>query len=137
MAHVGEIIEQPLTGERITFLETAATTGGDFLKISLEVAPGLQLLDTPGFPNAYRGTAEGARQALRLLQQETQLDWTMLSPSAVIAPGARSGRFRLGGDQLLKDAAGESRISVQDFAMAFIDEAETPAHSRKRFTVGY
>ena len=104
---------------------------------SLEVAPGLQLLDTPGFPDAYRGTAEGARQALRLLQQETQLDWTMLSPSAVIAPGARSGRFRLGGDQLLKDAAGESRISVQDFAMAFIDEAETPAHSRKRFTVGY
>jgi len=104
---------------------------------SLEVAPGQQLLDTPGFPAAYRGSAEGARQALLLLRDEPHLNWTMLSPSAVIAPGERTGRFRLGGDQLLSDPKGESRISVQDYAAAFVDELEKPAHVRRRFTVGY
>jgi putative NADH-flavin reductase len=104
---------------------------------SLEVAPGLQLLDTPSFPAAYKGTAEGARQALKMLGEERDLDWTMLSPSAVIAPGERTGKFRLGGDQLLVDAEGASRISVQDYAVAFVDELEEPAHSRRRFTVGY
>lgn len=104
---------------------------------SLEVAPGLQLLDTPQFPPEYKATAEGARQALRLLRDEDGLDWTMLSPSAVIAPGERTGRFRLAGDQLLRNEAGESRISVEDYAVAFLDEVEKPAHPRQRFTVGY
>ncbi len=104
---------------------------------SLEVAPGKQLLDTPEFPVAYKGTAEGARQALNLLRGEPALDWTMLSPSAVIAPGERTGRYRLGGDQLLVGADGKSHISVEDYAVAFLDETETPAHSRRRFTVGY
>lgn len=103
----------------------------------LEVAPGMQLLDTPQFPAAYRATAEGARKALALLREQGGLDWTMLSPSAVIAPGERTGRFRLGGDQLLANEQGESRISVEDYAVAFIDELEKPAHSRRRFTVGY
>lgn len=104
---------------------------------SLEVAPGKQLLDTPQFPEMYKATAEGARQALQILRDERALDWTMLSPSAVIAPGERTGRFRLGGDQLLADAQGNSRISVEDYALAFIDELEKPAHRRQRFTVGY
>jgi uncharacterized protein len=104
---------------------------------SLEVQPGVQLLDTPQFPAAYKPTAEGARKALGLLREESALDWTMLSPSAAIAPGERTGRFRLGGDQLLKNAEGESRISVEDYAVAFIDELEKPAHVRQRFTVGY
>ncbi|MBP6404913.1 MAG: NAD(P)-dependent oxidoreductase [Proteobacteria bacterium] len=104
---------------------------------SLYVAPGLQLLDTPQFPAEYKPTAEGARQALVLLQAEPTLNWTMLSPSAVIAPGERTGQFRLGQDQLLADAQGNSHISVQDYAVAFIDELEKPAHQRQRFTVGY
>lgn len=104
---------------------------------SLYVAPGLQVLDTPQFPAEYKPTAEGARQALLLLQAEPSLNWTMLSPSAVIAPGERTGKFRLGTDQLLADAQGHSHISVQDYAVAFIDELETPAHKRQRFTVGY
>lgn len=104
---------------------------------SLEVAPGVQLLDTPGFPAAYKASAEGARKALNVLREESALDWTMLSPSAMIAPGERTGRFRLGDDQLLKNELGESRISVQDYAVAFLDELEKPAHSRRRFTVGY
>lgn len=104
---------------------------------SLYVAPGLQMLDTPQFPAEYKPTAEGARQALVLLQAEPTLNWTMLSPSAVIAPGERTGQFRLGQDQLLADAQGNSHISVQDYAVAFIDELEKPAHPRQRFTVGY
>lgn len=104
---------------------------------SLEVAPGLQLLDTPQFPAEYRATAEGARRALQLLRQQQEVDWTMLSPSALVEPGRRTGQFRLGGDQLLADASGQSRVSVQDYAQAFIDELERPAHRRQRFTVGY
>jgi len=104
---------------------------------SLYVAPGVQVLDTPQFPAEYKPTAEGARQALALLQAEPALNWTMLSPSAVIAPGERTGKFRLGQDQLLADAQGNSHISVQDYAVAFMDELEKPAHKRQRFTVGY
>ena len=104
---------------------------------SLFVAPGVQLIDTEGFPPAYKGTAEGARQALALLRAEGSLDWSMLSPSAVLSPGTRSGVFRLGGDDLLTDAAGNSAISVEDYALAMLDEVERPAHSRQRFTVGY
>lgn len=104
---------------------------------SLEVAPGQQLLDGPGFPAEYRGSAEGARDALLWLRDEPTLDWTMLSPSMVIFPGPRTGQFRLGGDQLLFGADGKSQISVADFAIAMLDEAETPKHRRQRFTVGY
>jgi putative NADH-flavin reductase len=104
---------------------------------SLYVAPGVQLLDTPQFPAEYKPTAEGARQALVLLQAEPTLNWTMLSPSAIIAPGERTGQFRLGQDQLLADAQGNSHVSVQDYAVAFINELEKPAHQRQRFTVGY
>ena len=104
---------------------------------SLEVAPGLELLDSPNFPEEYKGPAEGPREALKVLRNEKELDWTMLCPGAVIEPGQRTGQFRLGTDQLLVNEAGESRISVQDFALAMIDELEKPAHSRKRFTVGY
>jgi putative NADH-flavin reductase len=104
---------------------------------SLEVAPGVQLIDTPGFPAQYRATAEGARQALNLLRAESSLSWTMLSPSAVIAPGQRTGSFRSSSDQLITDADGNSAISVQDYALAMVDEIELAAHPRARFTVGY
>jgi hypothetical protein len=104
---------------------------------SLEVAPGLQVVDTPDFPAQWKASAEGAREALKLLRQEQQLNWTMLSPSALIAPGERTGKFRSGTDQLLVDSKGESRISVEDYAVAMIDELERPAHARSRFTVGY
>jgi len=104
---------------------------------SLEVAPGVQLVDTPEFPAQWKGTALGAREALALLRQEVDLDWTMLSPAAFISPGQRTGQFRLGGDQLLSDAAGKSAVSVEDYAVAMIDELETPRHRRARFTVAY
>lgn len=104
---------------------------------SLEVAPGARLVDAPSFPAAYRDEALAGAVFLDLLRSENELDWTFLSPSALIGPGERTGRFRLGGDQLLADEKGNSAISYEDYAVAMIDELEKPAHSRRRFTVGY
>lgn len=104
---------------------------------SLEVAPGIQALDTPSFPAEYKATAEGARQALNLLREEQDLNWTMLSPAAVIAPGVRTGQFRLGKDQMLFDAEAKSHISVEDYALAMIDELEQAQFINQRFTVAY
>jgi putative NADH-flavin reductase len=104
---------------------------------TLEVAPGHILLDAPGFPAAYRPEAEGGRRFLDSLRGERELDWTFLSPFAEFAPGERTGSFRVGGDALLTDANGKSWISMEDYAIAFVDELETPKHSRQRFTVGY
>lgn len=104
---------------------------------SLEVAPGVALIDTPEFPAAYKAEASAGRDFLRMLQKEKDLDWTFLSPSALFEPGARTGKFRLGGDQLLVDAQGKSWISMEDYAIALADELESPKHSCRRFTVGY
>jgi putative NADH-flavin reductase len=104
---------------------------------SLKVAPGKALVDTDGFPEAFKAEATAGARFLERLRSEPDLDWTFLSPSANFAPGERTGRFRLGGDQLLSDAEGRSHISMEDFAIAMVDEVERPAHSRQRFTVGY
>ncbi|HEU5091900.1 MAG TPA: NAD(P)-dependent oxidoreductase [Nitrospira sp.] len=104
---------------------------------SLEVKPGVQSVDLPQFPAEYKQGALATRDALNMLRKETSLEWSFLSPSADLSPGQRTGKFRLGKDQLLKDAKGESRVSVEDYAVAMLDEAERPAHIRQRFTVGY
>jgi putative NADH-flavin reductase len=104
---------------------------------SLEVAPGVALMDTPEFPEAYKPEARGGRAFLEALRAEKTLDWVFLSPSAEFEPGERTGKYRLGGDQLLMDAKGRSWISMEDYAIAFADELEDPKHSRQRFTVGY
>jgi uncharacterized protein len=104
---------------------------------SLEVKPGVQSVDLPGFPAEYKQGALATREALCMLRKETSLEWSYLSPSADVFPGQRTGKFRLGTDQLLTNDQGESRISVQDYAMAMIDEVEKPRHTRRRFTVGY
>ncbi len=104
---------------------------------SLYVAPGLQLIDTPDFPAEYQEGAEGARQALELIRAETALDWSFVSPPALLQPGERSGQFRLGGEQLLMNGEAPASISVADLAVAIVDELERPQHIRQRFTVGY
>jgi len=104
---------------------------------SLEVAPGVRLVTTPGFPVAYKAEAEKGAAFLDLLRAETELNWTFLSPSALFTAGERTGKFRLGTDQLLTAADGKSSISFEDFAVALADEIERPAHIRARFTVGY
>lgn len=103
---------------------------------SLEVAPGVQLLDAPGFPAEWRGIASAHRDALGVYR-EADLDWTYVSPPAMIQPGERRGQFRTGGDQLLSDENGNSHISTDDFAIAILDEVERPQSIRRRMTVGY
>ena len=104
---------------------------------SLEVAPGRKLADTPDFPAEYREEGLAGAVFLDLLRAEKDLDWTLLSPSALFVPGERTGKFRLGNDRLLVDSEGNSTVSFEDFAVAMSDELEHPAHSRRRFTVGY
>lgn len=104
---------------------------------SLEVAPSVKLVDTPQFPEAYKAEANAGTVFLERLKQETELDWSFLSPSALFDGSQRTGQFRLGTDQLLSDASGNSAISFPDYAIAMVNEIEAPAHSRKRFTVGY
>ncbi|WP_454688421.1 NAD(P)-dependent oxidoreductase [Achromobacter aloeverae] len=103
---------------------------------SLEIAPGKRLLDQPDFPQAYKVEATKGAEFLDLLKGAQDLDWTFLSPSAMFMPGERTGKFRLGTDQLLTGEHGSS-ISFEDYAVALVDELEKPAHVRRRFTVGY
>lgn len=106
---------------------------------SLFVAPGVQMVDTPEFaahvpPNIIPG-AKAARDALTALRGNTSLDWTFLSPPALLAPGERSGKYRVGGEQLLMAGDAPAGISVADLAVAIADELEQPRHVRSRFTV--
>ncbi len=103
---------------------------------SLEVTPGLQLVDTPEFPAEWKQGALAARDLLTRLRGETTLDWTFLSPPIALAPGERTGRYRVGGDQLLPgQGEAPAGISVADLAVAIVDEIEKPKHLRARFTV--
>ncbi len=104
---------------------------------SLEVAPGVALIDTPGFPDAYRAEAGAGRAFLDALRGCEDVNWTFVSPGAVFEPGARTGAFRIGGDALLVDVAGNSAVSMEDYAIAFVDEIERPRHRRARFSVAY
>ena len=103
---------------------------------SLEVAPGVRLIDTPNFPAQYKNEAAAGAAYLELLRGVQDLNWTFLSPSALFITGERTGKFRLGIDQLLTTEKGSS-ISFEDYAIALVDELEHSKHSRQRFTVGY
>lgn len=104
---------------------------------SLEAAPGVQLVDTPQFPADWKVGATAARDYLSALRKNTTLDWTFLSPAINLAPGERTGQFRLGTEQPVFDENGESAISVKDLAVAVLDEIEQPQFIQKRFTLGY
>jgi uncharacterized protein len=103
---------------------------------SLEVAPGVQLVDTPEFPSAWMAIALAHRDVLPVLKQ-SDLDWTYFSPAGMIEPGLRTGKFRLGGTRLVANDRGESRISAEDYAVALVDEMENPQNVRKQFTAAY
>ena len=103
---------------------------------SLFVAPGVQLVDTPPFPAEYKQGALAAREALNRLKLETTLDWSFVSPPIGLAPGARTGQYRTGLDNLLPGVGdAPAGISVADLAVAMVDELETPRHLQQRFTV--
>lgn len=103
----------------------------------LEVAPGIRNIDFPDFPTEWIGGALATFQVKGLLYSEDSLEWTFLCPSHSLVPGERTGKFRLGTDKLLIGADGESRISLEDYAVAMIDELEKPKHTGHIFTVGY
>lgn len=109
-------------------------TGG---AASLDVAPGVRLIDTPEFPEEWKVFALGGINFLEDLRAETDVDWTFFSPAAVIEQTPRIGRFRIGTDQLIVDDKGESRIGFADYALAMVDELEKPKFSRARFTAAY
>lgn len=109
-------------------------TGG---AASLEVSPGLRLIDTPEFPEEWKPFASGGIRFLDEIRAETVIDWTFFSPAPLLFEGPRLGHYRAGGDAPVADAAGESKISYADFAIAMVDELEQHRHSRARFTAGY
>jgi len=104
---------------------------------SLEVAPGKMLKETLTLPEPIKKILDEAAAILGRLRGEHELEWTFFSPAAEIGPGKRTGKFRLGGDQLVTDANGKSRISYDDYAIALVDELERGQHIRKRFTIAY
>lgn len=109
-------------------------TGG---AASLELEPGKRLIDAPDFPSDWKPAAMQGIVFLDALRREERIDWTFFSPAALISEGPRLGRYRVGGDRLVTDEAGESRISFADYAIAMVDELEQHRHSRRRFTAAY
>lgn len=103
---------------------------------SLEVAPGLTLLASGHVPAAWLPIATSHSKTLDLLKS-SDIPWTYFSPAGFFEPGQRTGKFRLGKDQLITDEKGDSRISYEDYAVALVDELEYPANIRQRFTIGY
>lgn len=108
---------------------------------SLFVKPGLRLVDTGTLPEAWLpGVKSMAKFFLETLVNERGLDWVFFSPAANLGnltTGVRTGKFRLGKDDLIVDEKGESFISVEDYAMAMVDELEQENHHKERFTIGY
>jgi uncharacterized protein len=137
----GDVYERMVAGAKSIIAATKKSGVKRLLVVggagSLEVAPGQQLIDQPDFPQEWKAGAGSTRQFLYLLKEEPDLDWTFLSPAAVLEPGERTGTFRLGGDQMLVDDQGQCRISTQDYAVAMIDELDRPEHTGRRFCVAY
>jgi putative NADH-flavin reductase len=107
---------------------------------SLKTPEGIELIDSPQFPAAYeqfKPGIRGTRELYYLLKQEPSLDWVFIAPSVVIAPGERTGKFRIGKDHVLYNDKGESKISLEDYAVALVDEMERPQHHNERITIGY
>jgi putative NADH-flavin reductase len=102
----------------------------------LNVAPGVTLVDSGYLPEAYHPIARAHIKALNVLRT-SPIDWTYLAPAAYFLPGERTGQFRLGKDELIADAQQDSRISMEGYAIALVDELEKPSHRRQRFSVGY
>jgi uncharacterized protein len=134
--------ERELVAAAKTLLAGLAQTGVRLLLVggaaSLTVgANGATVVDDPKFPAAFRDLALACVSQLEVCRADDRANWTYLSPPALLEPGERTGKYRLGRDELLVDATGNSTISVEDFAVALLDEAERPKHPRMRFTVAY
>lgn len=122
-----------ITAAEISAVKRVVVVGGAG---SLEVAPGLQLVDTPEFPAAYHALALAHREAYKLWLKST-LDWTFFAPAAYIFPGDKKGNYQIGSSQLLSDASGNSAISYADYAEAFVSVVEQNQHVKSITTVAY
>lgn len=130
-------IEALVAGVKQAGVQRVLIVGG---AASLFVAPGVTLLASGHLPAQWLAIAQAHADVLGWLRTSDAakgLEWTCFSPAAFIEPGERTGKFRLGGDDLMMDAQGQSRISAEDYAIALVDELERPQHARQRFTVGY
>jgi putative NADH-flavin reductase len=103
---------------------------------SLEVAPGVTVIASGHLPAEWMPIAVSHANLLDQLKK-TGINWTYFSPAGFFVPGERTGKFRLGTDQLIANEQGDSRISLEDYAIALVDELEAPKHERARFTIGY
>jgi putative NADH-flavin reductase len=103
---------------------------------SLEVAPGVTIIESGNLPQEWMAIAVSHAKVLEMAKQSA-INWTYFSPAGFFVPGERTGKFRLGTDQLIANAEGDSRISLEDYAIALVDELESPKHERARFTIGY
>ncbi|NNH74059.1 NAD(P)H-binding protein [Nocardia uniformis] len=97
------------------------------------------LTEQPDFPAELLPIADACNRQFEVFRaaQDGPVNWTYVSPPALLEPGVRTGDYRLGTDELLADADGNSAISMEDLAVALVDEAERPKHHRTRFTAGY
>lgn len=118
------------TGVRLLVVGGAAT-------LTVPGTGGSTVMDDPEFPATLRDLALACAQQLEACRAEAGVDWAYLSPPALLEPGQRTGRYRLGADELLLDTENNSTISMEDLAVALLDEAEQPKHHRTRFTVAY
>lgn len=105
---------------------------------TLFCAPGLRVVDSGAIPDAIMGGVKSLGEFyLNTLMNEKAIDWIFFSPAGTLEPGKRTGKFRLGKDDLIIDENGISHISVEDYAVAMVDELENPKHHYERFTIGY
>ena len=104
---------------------------------SLYVAPGLKLVDSESFPDDWKAISSAHAGALELYENESELDWTVLSPAALFESGKTTGKYTIGKDNLIVDDQGASRISFEDYALALLEEVANPKFSHERFTIGY
>lgn len=105
---------------------------------TLFCTPGVRVVDSGVIPEAIIGGVRSLGEFyLNTLMKENDIDWVFFSPAGNLEPGERTGRFRLGKDDLIVDENGNSHISVEDYAVAMVDELEQPAHHHERFTIGY
>lgn len=127
----------------VTRRQIDALNGGSHIRLivvggagGLLVAPGVTLIDSGYLPEPYHPIASAHVKALDELRASS-IDWTYFAPAAYFTPGERTGKFRLGKDELIANAEQESRISMEDYAIALVDELEAPRHRRQRFSIGY
>jgi len=104
---------------------------------SLLIPDGVRVMDTPEFPEMFKPEALAHADGLAYWRTVNDVDWTYVSPPAIFEPGERTGRYRRGGDELLTDQEGRSYISMEDYAIGFVDELETPTALRQRITFAY